>query len=141
MFEIYLEDCSHFCDDKTYRMTIDVVFDRSSLETLIGESDLGSYEKMQLREQIVTRNPYGGATHSELAYFIKEWIGDYIEKYIDSFHIENKDLKYIFRYAQKKKSIGVTFLIDKEKLRYLALKHPEFYDKIRPNQLVQETHQ
>lgn len=141
MFDINLEDCRHFCDDQTYRMKIDVIFTKGQLFHHFENLDRPRIFIQSLYQQVETHNPRGGATHCELAYVIRGWVGNYMSKYVDNFNIENKDLKYIFRPGDTKKAVGVTFLISIDRLRYLALKQPEFYNKIRPNQLVQEIHQ
>ena len=136
MIELYETEIGFFCDEHTYKIETNVVFTKEFLKEHINNLPIRGYDKQMLLNDMITTNPYGGATHTPIADVIREFIGDYLESYdLESIHIDNKDLKYIFRdIAQKRKCIRVSFLVSTKHFRYLALKYPEFHQQLRSTQ-------
>lgn len=133
MIELYESEIGYFCNDETYKIKTNVIFTRQYLTDHINNLPICNYDKQMLLNDVITTNPFGGATHTPIADVIRDLIGDYLEGYgLTSIHIENKDLKYIFKgYSQKKKSVGVSFLVSTKHFRYLAIKHPKFHQQLR----------
>ena len=141
MLSLYESSVQHFCNSDTYKVFTNVLLSKDYLCNHIENLPITGYQRQLLYNDLITNNPYGGATYTGIANIIRELIGDWIESYnIKSFHIENKDLKYIFSRDQMVKSVGVSFLITKEELRLMALKYPDFYQHISPTQLNIKTY-
>lgn len=138
MFDIVLKKTRHIREYHIHRMEINVVFDKSQLFHYFENLNEPPLFIRSLYQQVDTNDPKGGATYCDLAYVIRGWISNYLIQYIDMFNIHDNDFDYIFRHGENKKEIAVSFIISTYKLRYLSLKHPDFYNKIKPSQLSQE---
>lgn len=136
MIELFETEISYFCDKETYKIETNIVFTKEYLKEHIKNLPICGYDKQMLLNDMITTNPYGGSTHKPISDEIRKMIRDYFEPYkLDCLHIDNKDLKYIFRgYAQKKKSVGVSFLVSTKHFRYLAIKYPDFHQQFRSTQ-------
>lgn len=133
MPKLYESTIGYFCDPNTCRIETSVVVSKKELIEHVTDLPISTYEKNNLFDTMNTKNPYGGATYTPIADVLREYIGDWLEETFgfDTFHLNNKDFKYMFQHAQKFKSVGVSIILPKKQYHLLLLKNPKEVDMIK----------